>query len=190
MPIAGVHALTANTGTGVGASSYDSGMWLRQAFFRWLIPAAFLLPLWLLIGWGVFQGGWAILWVLFIAVPSVFVGQLVLTLLTRSRPSVRAERAVSWWDVGGFTLWHGLTIAVGCFIDGAFGWLLAAAVVVGIGMFWLQFWQLWTEAKANGAGFRQTVSWSMTESVGETTSSPRATRPHEVIVVRETDSRD
>ncbi|WP_312167417.1 MFS transporter permease [Microbacterium sp.] len=165
-------------------------MWLRQAFFRWLIPAAFLLPLWLLIGWGVFQGGWAILWVLFIAVPSVFVGQLVLTLLTRSRPSVRAERAVSWWDVGGFTLWHGLTIAVGCFIDGAFGWLLAAAVVVGIGMFWLQFWQLWTEAKANGAGFRQTVSWSMTESVGETTSSPRATRPHEVIVVRETDSRD
>ena len=27
------------------------GMWLRQAFFRWLIPAAFLLPLWLLIGW-------------------------------------------------------------------------------------------------------------------------------------------
>ncbi|WP_194764097.1 MFS transporter permease [Microbacterium sp. UFMG61] len=165
-------------------------MWLRQAFFRWLIPAAFLLPLWLLIGWGVFQGGWAILWVLFIAVPSVFVGQLALTLLTRSRPSVRAERAVSWWDVGGFTLWHGLTIAVGCFIDGAFGWLLAAAVVVGIGMFWLQFWQLWTEAKANGAGFRQTVSWSMTESVGETSSSPRATRPHEVIVVRETDSRD
>jgi hypothetical protein len=190
MPIAGVHALTANTGTGVGASSYDSGMWLRQAFFRWLIPAAFLLPLWLLIGWGVFQGGWAIFWVLFIAVPSVFVGQLVLTLLTRSRPSVRAERAVSWWDVGGFTLWHGLTIAVGCFIDGAFGWLLAAAVVVGIGMFWLQFWQLWTEAKANGAGFRQTVSWSMTEGVGETSSSPRATRPHEVIVVREADSRD
>ena len=29
-------------------------MWLRQAFFRWLIPAAFLLPLWLLIGWIVF----------------------------------------------------------------------------------------------------------------------------------------
>jgi len=186
----GVHALTANTGTDVGASSYDSDMWLRQAFFRWLIPAAFLLPLWLLIGWGVFQGGWSILWVLFIAVPSVFVGQLVLTLLTRSRPSVRAERAVSWWDVGGFTLWHGLTIAVGCFIDGAFGWLLAAAVVVGIGMFWLQFWQLWTEAKANGAGFRQTVSWSMTEGVGEASSSPRSARPHEVIVVRETDSRD
>lgn len=188
--MAGVHALTANTRPAGAEASYDSVMWLRQAFFRWLIPAAFLLPLWLLIGWGVFQGGWAILWVLFIAVPSVFVGQLVLTLLTRSRPSVRAERAVSWLDVAGFTLWHALTIAVGCFIDGAFGWLLAAAVVVGVGMFWLQFWQLWTEAKANGAGFRQTVSWSMAEGVGAEGSSERSARGPEVIVVRETDSRD
>ncbi|WP_214443639.1 hypothetical protein, partial [Mycobacterium tuberculosis] len=108
-------------------------MWIRQAFFRWLLPSAFILPLWLLIGWAVFQGGWSILWVLLIAMPSVFVGQLLLTLLTRSRPSVRAERAVSWADVGGFGLWHALTIAVGFFIDGAFGWLLAAAIVVGIG---------------------------------------------------------
>ncbi len=162
-------------------------MWLRQAFFRWLIPAAFVLPLWLLIGWGVFQGGWAILWVLFIAVPSVFVGQLLLTLLTRSRPSVRAERAVSWWDVGGFTLWHGLTIAVGCFIDGAFGWLLAAAIVAGIGLIWLQLWQLWSEAKGSGARFRETISWSTVPGVDE----PRADAPaHEVIVVRETESRD
>ena len=43
-------------------------MWLRRAFFRWFLPAAFLLPLWLLVGWGVFQGGRAILWVLFIAI--------------------------------------------------------------------------------------------------------------------------
>ncbi|AXL12020.1 MFS transporter permease [Microbacterium foliorum] len=161
-------------------------MRLRQAFFRWLIPAAFLLPLWLFIGWGVFQGGWAILWVLFIAVPSVFVGQLFLTLLTRSRPSVRAERAVSWWDVAGFTVWHGLTIAVGCFIDGAFGWLLAAAVVVGIGLVWLQLWQLWSEAKGNGARFRETIAWSTVPGVDE--PAP-ATRAHEVIVVRESDDR-
>lgn len=125
-------------------------MWLRQAFFRWLLPSAFVLPLWLLVGWGVFQGGWAILWVLLIAMPSVFIGQLLLTLLTRSRPSVRAERAVSWWDVAGFALWHGLTIAVGFFIDGAFGWLLAAAIVVGIALVWLQLWQLWNEARGSG----------------------------------------
>ncbi|PCE13649.1 MFS transporter permease [Microbacterium sp. SZ1] len=162
-------------------------MWLRQAFFRWLLPAAFLLPLWLLVGWGVFQGGWAILWVLFIAVPSVFLGQLLLTLLTRSRPSVRAERAVSWWDVAGFTVWHGLTIAVGLFIDGAFGWLLTAAIVVGIALIWLQLWQLWNEARGSGARIRETISWSTIPRVDEPTSTSRA---REVIVVRETDQRD
>ncbi|WP_149085215.1 MULTISPECIES: MFS transporter permease [Microbacterium] len=161
-------------------------MWIRQAFFRWLLPSAFILPLWLLVGWAVFQGGWAILWVLLIAMPSVFVGQLLLTLLTRSRPSVRAERAVSWWDVAGFGLWHALTIAVGFFIDGAFGWLLAAAIVVGIGLVWLQLWQLWNEARGSGARIRETISWS-------TMAPPRADVPqtsvHEVIVVRETDDR-
>ena len=161
-------------------------MWIRQAFFRWLLPSAFLLPLWLLIGLAVFQGGWSILWVLLIAMPSVFVGQLLLTLLTRSRPSVRAERALSWWDVAGFGLWHALTIAVGFFIDGAFGWLLAAAIVVGIGLVWLQLWQLWNEARGSGARIRETISWStMTPPRAETTQ----TSVHEVIVVRETDDR-
>ncbi|WP_315636921.1 MULTISPECIES: MFS transporter permease [Microbacterium] len=161
-------------------------MWIRQAFFRWLLPSAFLLPLWLLIGWAVFQGGWSILWVLLIAMPSVFVGQLLLTLLTRSRPSVRAERALSWWDVAGFGLWHALTIAVGFFIDGAFGWLLAAAIVVGIGLVWLQLWQLWNEARGSGARIRETISWStMTPPRAETTQ----TSVHEVIVVRETGDR-
>ncbi|WP_338565980.1 MFS transporter permease [Microbacterium paraoxydans] len=161
-------------------------MWIRQAFFRWLLPSAFLLPLWLLIGWAVFQGGWSILWVLLIAMPSVFLGQLLLTLLTRSRPSVRAERAVSWWDVAGFGLWHALTIAVGFFVDGAFGWLLAAAIVVGIALVWLQLWQLWNEARGSGTRIRETISWS-------TMTPPRTESPqtsvHEVIVVRETDDR-
>lgn len=162
-------------------------MWLRQAFFRWLLPAAFVLPLWLLVGWGVFQGGWAILWVLLIAMPSVFLGQLLLTLLTRSRPSVRAERAVSWWDVAGFGLWHGLTIAVGFFIDGVFGWLLAAAIVVGIALVWLQLWQLWNEARGSGARIRETITWSTIPAPGEQQPRPAA---HEVIVVRETDGRN
>ena len=164
-------------------------MWLRRAFFLWLLPAAFVLPLWIVVGWGVFQaGGWAFLWVLFIAVPSVFIGQLLLTLLTRSRPSVRAERAVSWWDVLGFTVWHGLTIAVGFFIEGAFGWLLTAAIVAGISLFWLQLWQLWNEAKGSGAGIRETITWTTAVQ-----ADPRAepeTTAHEVIVIRESDDRD
>lgn len=162
-------------------------MWLREAYFRWLFPAAFLLPLWLLVGWAVFQGGWAILWLLFIAMPSVFAGQLLLTLLTRSRATVRAERALSWLDVAGFTLWHGLTIAVGFFIDGAFGWLLAAAIVVGIGLIWLQLWQLWNEAKNEGVRIRETISWSTIPRMDDP-SSPAPQR--DVIVVKESDPRD
>lgn len=161
-------------------------MWLRQAFFRWLLPAAVVLPLWLVIGWAVFQGGWAILWVLLMAVPSVFLGQLLLTLLTRSRPSVRAERAVSWWDVAGFGLWHALTIAVGFFPDGAFGWVLTAAIIVGIALFWLQLRQLWNEAKGSGVRLRETITWS-TIPAAEPAAPP--TTAHPVIVVRETDDR-
>lgn len=164
-------------------------MWLRRAFYLWLLPAAFVLPLWILLGWGIFQaGGWAFLWVLFIAVPSVFIGQLLLTLLTRSRPSVRAERAVSWWDVLGFTVWHGLTIAVGCFIEGAFGWLLALAIAAGIALFWLQLWQLWNEAKGSGARIRETITWTTTEPLRPRAEQTRSTP--EVIVIQESDNRD
>lgn len=119
------------------------------------MPAAIVLPLWLLVGWGIFQaGGWAFLWVLFIAIPSVFVGQLLLTLMVRARPSVRETQAVSWWDVGGFTLWHGLTIAVGCYPQAWFGLLLTGAIATAIAMFWLQLRQLWSEAKGGDSGIR------------------------------------
>ena len=123
------------------------GMWLRRGFFGWLIPAAFVLPLWLLIGWGVFQaGGWAFLWVLFLAMPGVFVWQLILTLLVRARGTVRAHRAVSWWDVVGFTVWHGLVFALGFYNQAWWAPVMVIAVLVGIALFWLELWQLWREA--------------------------------------------
>ncbi|WP_179206630.1 MFS transporter permease [Microbacterium esteraromaticum] len=163
-------------------------MWLRQAFFRWLLPAAFVLPLWMIAGWAIFgQSGWGLLWVLLMAVPAVFVGQLVLTLLTRSRPSVRAERAVSWWDVGGFALWHALTISVGCFLDGAFPWLLTAAIIVAIGLFWLQLSQLWSEARGSGARLRETITWSSIPRA-DATADPR--QAPGVIIIEESRSGD
>jgi hypothetical protein len=122
-------------------------MWLRRAFYGWLFPAAFILPLWLFIGWGVFSaGGWAFLWVVLIAIPSVFIGQLVLSLMVRARPSARAARAVSWWDVLGFTVWHCLTISLAFFT--ASWWLpvMILTVCVGLAMFWLEIWQLMREA--------------------------------------------
>ncbi|HWS51425.1 MAG TPA: MFS transporter permease [Microbacterium sp.] len=157
-------------------------MWLRQGFFRWLLPAAFLLPLWLLIGWGVTgAGGWAFL-LLIIAMPSVFVGQLLLTLLVRSRPSVRATRAVSWWDVAGFTLWHGLTIAIGFFPQAWFGLLLSGAIATGIAMFWLMLWQLWSEAKGAGGTVRVFARTTADPPVDGRT---RVDVDNEVFVIRE-----
>jgi hypothetical protein len=156
-------------------------MWVREAFYRWLWPAAVVLPLWLLIGWGVFQaGGWAFLWVLFIAIPSVFLGQLLLTLLVRARPSARELRAVSWWDVAGFGLWHALTIAVGCFPENWFGLVLTAAILVGLGLFWLQLWQLWSEARGSGRGIR--IDTWRTEMRGP---EPQRTRERDVYIIEE-----
>jgi hypothetical protein len=124
-------------------------MWLRRAFFGWLIPSAFLLPLWLFIGWGIFNaGGWAFLWVLFLAIPSVFVGQLVLTLLVRARASVRSTRAVSWWDVLGFTVWHALTISLGFFAQAWWAPVMVLTVIVAVALFWLELWQLLREARS------------------------------------------
>ena len=157
-------------------------MWLRQAFFRWLLPAAFLLPLWLLIGWGVTgAGGWAFL-LLLIAMPSVFIGQLLLTLLVRSRPSVRVARAVSWWDVAGFTVWHGLTIAVGFFPQAWFGLLVTGAIVVGLAMFWLMLWQLWSEAKGSGGGIRYFTTATVDPPAE---ASPRRAADSEVFIIQE-----
>ena len=122
-------------------------MWLRRAFFGWLFPAAFILPAWLFVGWAVFSAsGWPFVWLL-LAIPSVFVGQLVSALLVRSRTRVRAQRAVSWWDVIGFGLWHALTISLGFFVESWWVTLFVATVAVGIGLFWLLIWQLLRQAR-------------------------------------------
>ncbi|HQZ48199.1 MAG TPA: MFS transporter permease [Microbacteriaceae bacterium] len=123
-------------------------MFLRRGFYAWLFPAALVLPLWLLIGWGVFTGGGlAFLWVLFIACPSVFLGQLLIAFLIRSRGTVRASQAVSWWDVLGLTVWHGLTIAAGFYSDTWFAPVLVAAIIAGFGLIALSFRQLLAEAR-------------------------------------------
>ena len=161
-------------------------MWLRRAIFRWLLPAAFLLPLWLFVGWGVFNaGGWAFLWVLFIAVPSVLVGQLVLTMLTRSRPSVRAERAVSWWDVAGYGLWHALTISLGFYDERWWAPVMVLTVLVGVGMIWLQGWQLWREARTPAIILRAHDGSPYIPPVDRASSRTANPDPHEIIVVTE-----
>jgi hypothetical protein len=159
-------------------------MWLRRAFYAWLIPSAFVLPLWLIIGWGVFNaGGWAFLWVLFIAIPSVFIGQLVFTLLVRARGTVRATRAVSWGDVLGFTIWHGLTIALGFFSQVSWVPLLITAIIAGLGMFWFLLWELLKEARPDRIVLRTSTGMGYLPAE----APPRASAPAdpEVVVIAE-----
>lgn len=136
-------------------------MWLRRALFHWLLPAALVLPLWLVAGWAISgASGWVFLWVLFIAVPAVLVGQLVTTLLVRARGTVRHTRMLSWWDVLAFTVWHALIVVIGLYPAGAFWPLLFAAAAAFLGVFWVSLWQLFREARpvslfsaATDAGF-------------------------------------
>ena len=168
-------------------------MWIRRVFFSWLFPAALALPVWLLIGWGIFHaGGWAFLWTLFVALPSVLIGEVVLALLIRARPTVREQRAVSWRDVAGLTLWHGLTIAVGFFPQAVFGWILAAAIVAFLVVFWSTLWQLWKDVAARGrAVFAVDGRAAFPDPNGgirEETVQAGARQGGEIIVISETGS--
>ncbi|BDV30831.1 MFS transporter permease [Microbacterium terricola] len=157
-------------------------MWLRRAIFGWLIPAAFLLPLWLLIGWISFgSSGWALFWV-FLSMPIVFVGQLVLTLLVRARGTVRAARAVSWTDVAGFGVWHCLIIALGFFNPAWWAGVFILTVAVGIALFWITLSQLWREAR--GAVVLHTADGMGYIPAAESTQRTPAADP-EVIVLTE-----
>ncbi len=157
-------------------------MWLRQAFFRWLVPAAFVLPLWLFVGWIVFGASpWALLWVL-VSAPLVFVGQLVLTLLVRARGTVRADRAVSGTDAAVIGSWHALIVALGVFDSGWWWPVLAVTVAVGGAALWTSLWQLWREARPS-AVFARFDGYDA-RLTGRSTPAPESDAG--VIVVEET----
>lgn len=150
--------------------------------FQWLIPAAFVLPLWLFVGWIVSGASpWALLWV-FVSVPAVFIGQLVLSLLVRARGTVRAERAVSWTDVALFGAWHALIIALGVFSNPWWWLVLGVAVVTGVALLWAQLWELWREAKPTAAVRRSSEGMAYIPAPENRTSTTGAP---EVIVVTE-----
>ena len=159
-------------------------MWLREAFYRWLIPAAFVLPLWLLIGWIVFGASpWALLWVI-VSAPVILIGQIILTLLVRARGTVRAERAASWTDVGLIGAWHVLVIALGVF-DESWWWpTLAVTVAVGIAALVVSFRQLWREARPSPVVLR-TASGTAYIPPAAPRDTPRDASSPDVFVVTE-----
>jgi hypothetical protein len=158
-------------------------MVLRRLFLRWLFPAAFLLPLWLFVGWIVFSGGsgWALLW-LFVAVPTVFVSQLLLSLLIRARASVRETRAVSWRDLAGLGVWHLVIVALGLFDSRVFFPLLVLSIVGALLLFWSSLAHLWNEARGVATVLHTTDGTAYIPPTAERTQSPVA---GDVIVVPE-----
>ncbi len=119
---------------------------IRRAFFYWQFPAAVILPAWILVGWGVFAAtGWQIIG-LIVGVMMLTVAMLATAGLIFARKDVRAERAVSWLDVGLLTVLHALIIAVG-FFTSATALLGTLSVVAVIALFWSGIIQLVMETR-------------------------------------------
>lgn len=158
-------------------------MAVQRAFFHWLVPGAFLLPLWLLIGWAVTgAGAWALVWVIVIAVPSVFLGQLLLALLVRARGTVRAARAVSWQDIATIGTWNVLTIGVGLFPQGWFWLLLIAAIVMFFVSLGGSLVQLWREAQPRRVVVQHTASGQAYIPPTAPRASTKSSDPDVVII--------
>ncbi|WP_022878872.1 hypothetical protein [Microbacterium sp. B19] len=158
-------------------------MVLRRIFLRWLFPAAFVLPLWLFVGWIVFSGGsgWALLW-LFIAAPAVFVTQILTAFLVRARGSVRAERAASWRDVIAIAVWQLVVVALGFYDSRTFFPLLVLSVVGAFVLLWSSLAQMWNEARG-GVALLHTADG--TGYIPPTREQPRPRVEGEVIVITE-----
>ena len=171
--------LKANSRFALTLPGYAQNMWLRKAMYRWLIPAAFVLPLWLLLGWSLFgESGWAFLWVVFVGMPSVLIAQLVLALLVRARPSVVQTKTLSWADVAGFGTWHTLTVLVGLYAETWFGIALVAAIAAALGLFWLSWRQFRAELGQNGTFIQVRQVWR--SNVADRDAKQRPVNPNPV----------
>jgi hypothetical protein len=116
-------------------------MLIRRAFLRWLVAAVVVLPIWLGVGWAIYGGGgWGTLG-LIITVPVAFISLGIIALTVWARPTVRAERAVSWTDVGVVGAWHLSIVGVGFYGEGATIFSVLA-ILLAIAAFWSSIWQL------------------------------------------------
>ena len=158
-------------------------MVLRRVFLHWLFPVAFVLPLWLFVGWIVFSGGtgWALLW-LVVAAPAVFVTQTLVALIVRGRGTVRSLRAASWRDVIGIGLWQLVIVALGFYDTRTFFPLLVLSVIGAFLLLWSSLTQMWNEARA-GVTLLRTADG--TGYIPPTREQPRPRVEGDVIVISE-----
>lgn len=125
-------------------------MIIRRFFYLWLFPSAFVLPLWVLLGWGFFHpgGGWSLLGVLVLC-PIIFVAALLVAIIIVVRPRVRRTRCVSWLDAFLLALWNASVIAFGFFPENSTGLIAVLGIVVFVILFWSAVGQL--VARTRGA---------------------------------------
>ncbi|HRN30292.1 MAG TPA: MFS transporter [Terrimesophilobacter sp.] len=118
-------------------------MLVRRAFYFAQFGALGILPLWLLIGRGIVfsDSGWDFVGLLIVA-PILALFMAIVMGLTYARRSVREAKAMSWADVAAHTVWYASLILAGFL---AHPGTAVLAVVLSVGMFWLQLWQLIAE---------------------------------------------
>lgn len=120
-------------------------MWIRRSLFYWQFAAAFVLPVWVLIGRGIFGSslGWDFLLFAFLC-PLLAIAMLAIAGLTSARKAVRSTRALSWLDAAVLVVWHGAIIAFG-FVDTT--GIAVLVVVAAIAAFWVAIGQLVVETR-------------------------------------------
>ncbi|AZZ55356.1 hypothetical protein [Rathayibacter iranicus] len=125
----------------------------RRAFGSWQFPAAIVLPLWILVGYGLFGGssGWTVLG-LVIALPILSVALAVVASIVAFRVTVRPTRIPAWGDVAAVGAWHLSLVALGFFPPGA--WALGVlSVALGVAAFWHSTWRFVSDARATLLAF-------------------------------------
>ena len=153
--------------------------------------ASVALPIWPLIGWGLFgDDGWDFLG-LVIAMPILFLALMAVSALIYARPTVRREKAVAWWDIAILTLWHVFIVGFGLFGPNT-STFAVLGVLTGIAAFWYAVWAFFTDATKRAkealAEFEQMATAPSQRRVPPAGSQQSTGEP--VIIVRETPKDD
>lgn len=152
-------------------------MWFRRALYFALVPAAILLPTWVLISRGLLADGigWEFL-VYLVACPILSVAMLAVSGVILARKSVRATRAVSWLDAALLTAWWLALVFYGLYALPA---IAIIVLLVGLAAFWLGIWQLFTDTRARLRGVMTEF-----ERQAAAPTTPREKYIGEVIVIQ------
>ena len=120
-------------------------MFFRRALYYWQFTAAILLPVWVVIGRGLFGSptGWDLALYIVLGIILGF-SLLAVAALTVARKQVRDARALTGRDTLVLGIWHGAVILFG-FVGAP--WVAAIVVVVTIAAFWNAVWTLFTETR-------------------------------------------